>query len=35
MKRDYGLTMRGIIKNGDGEILVVKRHPNSRTAPDT
>lgn len=35
MKRDYGLTMRGIIKNGDGEILVLKRHPKSRTDPDT
>ena len=35
MKRDYGLTMRGIIKNSDGEILVLKRHPKSRTDPDT
>jgi len=35
MKRDYGLTMRGIIKNDDGEILVLKRHPKSRTDPDT
>ena len=35
MKRDYGLTMRGIIKNGDGEILILKRHPKSRTDPDT
>ena len=35
MKRDYGLTMRGIIKNDKGEILVLKRHPKSRTDPDT
>ncbi len=35
MKRDYGLTMRGIIKNSDGEILILKRHPKSRTDPDT
>lgn len=35
MKSDYGLTMRGIIKNSDGEILIVKRHPQSRTDPDT
>ncbi len=30
----YGLTVRGIIKNSDGEILVVKRHPKSRTDPE-
>ena len=35
MKRDYGLTMRGIIKNSSGEILILKRHPKSRTDPDT
>ena len=35
MKSDYGLTMRGIIKNNAGEILVLKRHPKSRTDPDT
>ena len=35
MKRDYGLTMRGIIKNDDGKILILKRHPKSRTDPDT
>ena len=35
MKRDYGLTMRGIIKNSDGEILILKRHPQSRSDPDT
>ena len=26
--------MRGILKNDDGEILIVKRHPKSRTDPD-
>ena len=31
MDMPYGLTVRGIIKNSDGEILVVKRHPKSRT----
>ena len=35
MKRDYGLTMRGIIKNDDGKILILKRHPKSRTDPNT
>ena len=35
MKRGYGLTMRGIIKNEKGEILILKRHPKSRTDPDT
>ena len=35
MKRDYGLTMRGIIKNDKDEILILKRHPKSRTDPDT
>ena len=34
MNRGYGLTMRGIIKNSKGEILVLKRHPRSRTDPD-
>ena len=34
MNRKYGLTMRGILKNDDGEILIVKRHPKSRTDPD-
>jgi len=27
--------MRGIIKNNNGEILILKRHPKSRTDPDT
>lgn len=30
----YGLTVRGIIKNRAGEILIVKRHPKSRTDPE-
>ena len=34
MKRFYGLTVRGIIKNDDGKILIVKRHPKSRTDPE-
>ena len=27
--KGYGLTVRGVIKNDDGEILIVKRHPKS------
>ena len=34
MKPAYGLTVRGIIKNSDDEILIVKRHPKSRTDPE-
>ena len=34
MKRGYGLTVRGVIKNSDGEILLLKRHPKSRTDPE-
>lgn len=34
MKLAYGLTVRGIIKNSDDEILIVKRHPKSRTDPE-
>lgn len=30
----YGLTVRGIIKNDSNEILIVKRHPKSRTDPE-
>ena len=30
----YGLTVRGIIKNDSGEILIVKRHPKSKTDPE-
>lgn len=33
MAGKYGLTVRGIIKNGDGEILILKRHPLSKTDP--
>lgn len=33
MKRTYGLTVRGIIKKDD-EILIVKRHPKSKTDPE-
>ena len=32
--KDYGLTVRGIIRNSAGEILIVKRHPKSRTDPE-
>lgn len=34
MTLSYGLTVRGIIKNEDGAILIVKRHPKSRTDPE-
>ncbi|WP_349680918.1 NUDIX hydrolase [Methanobrevibacter sp. UBA212] len=34
MMKSYGLTVRGIIKNDSGEILIVKRHPKSRTDPE-
>lgn len=30
----YGLTVRGIVKNDSCEILIVKRHPKSRTDPE-
>ncbi len=30
----YGLTMRGVIKNTDNEILILKRHPKSKTDPE-
>jgi 8-oxo-dGTP diphosphatase len=30
----YGLTVRGVIKNNNGEILIVKRHPKSKTDPE-
>ena len=33
MDMRYGLTVRGIIKNDNDEILIVKRHPKSRTDP--
>ena len=34
MDMPYGLTVRGIIKNDKNEILIVKRHPKSRTDPE-
>lgn len=34
MAKPYGLTVRGIIKNDKDEILIVKRHPKSRTDPE-
>ena len=34
MERNCGLTMRGIIKNDNGEILILKRHPKSKTDPE-
>ena len=34
MEMPYGLTVRGIIKNNSGEILIVKRHPKSKTDPE-
>lgn len=34
MEKPYGLTVRGIIKNDNDEILIVKRHPKSRTDPE-
>lgn len=34
MKMPYGLTVRGILKNNNDEILIVKRHPKSRTDPE-
>lgn len=30
----YGLTVRGVIKNNNGEMLIVKRHPKSKTDPE-
>ena len=32
--KSYGLAVRGIIKNDSNEILIVKRHPKSRTDPE-
>ena len=32
--KSYGLTVRGIIKDDSNEILIVKRHPKSRTDPE-
>ena len=33
MDKPYGLTMRGIVKNSNDEILILRRHPKSRTNP--
>ena len=33
MEKPYGLTMRGIVKNENDEILILKRHPKSKTNP--
>lgn len=33
MEKPYGLTMRGIIKNPNNEILILRRHPKSLTNP--
>ena len=32
--KPYGLTVRGVIKNKDDEILLLKRHPASRSDPE-
>ena len=34
MTKPYGLTMRGIVKNENGEILLLKRHPKSIHGPE-
>ena len=34
MNMPYGLTVRGVIKNQENEILIVKRHPKSKTDPE-
>lgn len=34
MNKPYGLTVRGIIKNDANEILILKRHPKSKTDPE-
>lgn len=34
MTKEYGLTVRGVIKNSDNEILILKRHPASRSDPE-
>lgn len=34
MEKPYGLTMRGIVKNDSGEILLLKRHPKSYYGAD-
>lgn len=34
MDKPYGLTVRGIIVNENDELLILKRHPKSRTDPE-
>lgn len=34
MNKFFGLTVRAVIKNNDGEILILKRHPMSKTDPE-
>ena len=34
MEKPYGLTVRSIVKNEEGNILVVRRHPKSKTNPN-
>ena len=33
MEKPYGLTMRSVVKNKKGKILVLRRHPKSKTNP--
>ena len=33
MEKPYGLTMRSVVKNDEGKILVLRRHPKSKTNP--
>lgn len=33
MEKPYGLTMRSVVKNNEGKILVLRRHPKSKTNP--
>ncbi|WP_407424645.1 NUDIX hydrolase [Methanobrevibacter sp.] len=33
MEKPYGLTMRSVVKNSEGKILVLRRHPKSKTNP--
>lgn len=34
MNKFFGLTVRAVIKNNDDEILILKRHPMSKTDPE-
>ena len=34
METPYGLTVRGVILNENDELLILKRHPKSRTDPE-